>query len=225
MAQGDAQLLVAGTARAPVDYEVPGAQEIEPLMVHASYDGSGAAGNYVPCVVFIGPGGVVAGRAPLGSTITAGNNVDATWFPGGVEGGGTAVATHMATIVSQSTATSGSPLAFNIMNIDTFQTDDPSKFVQQTASVWSNPGGNMWLFMRLIPDAVAPLLTDGSVIFLVRWVGHIFISASIPQGVAVVWTDGGGGLEGVGAGDNFRMELGGTDSHNWIMHVEVFATY
>lgn len=82
MAQGDAPLLVAGTSGVPVDYVVPGAQAIEPLSVRAVFDGTGAAGAFLPAVEIISPGGVVASISAMGATVAAGSSADASWFPG-----------------------------------------------------------------------------------------------------------------------------------------------
>lgn len=81
MASSDVAILAAGTASSPLDYDVPNAQEIIPLAVTATVNGTGAAGAFIPTLEIIGAGGVVIARCPLGSTIAAGASVDASWFP------------------------------------------------------------------------------------------------------------------------------------------------
>jgi hypothetical protein len=72
---------------APSDYKVPGAQELQPFSVTASYDGSGAAGAYFPCLqVLDGAGNVLFSCVPTNS-VAAGVSADVSWFPG-VTGGG-----------------------------------------------------------------------------------------------------------------------------------------
>ena len=79
----DAQILAAGTAAAPLTYTVPNAAEFELLAVNANYDGSGAAGDFIPAVVIESDGGVVIARAADPSVVvTAGNDAEVSWFPG-----------------------------------------------------------------------------------------------------------------------------------------------
>jgi len=76
----DAQILAAGTADAPLDYRVPNAQEILLKAVNANFDGSGAAGDFLPAVVIESDGGVVIARA-IGQAVTAGDSAEVSFFP------------------------------------------------------------------------------------------------------------------------------------------------
>lgn len=78
----DTPILDASVASAPKSYVVAGAQEIILKGVTASFNGSGAAGSYVPAVQIIDPGGNVVGTYTLGSTLAAGASADVSWFPG-----------------------------------------------------------------------------------------------------------------------------------------------
>lgn len=79
----DRQILAAGTIESPAAYTVPNAQELTLLAVNADYDGSGAAGNFIPAVVIVSDGGVVIARAADPSVVvTAGNDAEVSWFPG-----------------------------------------------------------------------------------------------------------------------------------------------
>jgi hypothetical protein len=90
----DVAILNPQVEAAPTGYTIPGAQEIILKSVKASYDGTGAAGNYVPVLQFVAPNGTIVSECPLGSTVTAGDDVDVTWFPrGGVTSGSTPSAT------------------------------------------------------------------------------------------------------------------------------------
>lgn len=81
MATDDVQIIVAGTASVPLDYTVPNAQEIMPLAANAVFDGSGAAGNFVPTLEIVGKGGVVLARIPTDTTVSAGSSAEVTWAP------------------------------------------------------------------------------------------------------------------------------------------------
>src|SRR5689334_6132616 len=87
----DGQILVAETGTAPVEYEVPNAQEFELLAVAADMDGSGAASSWIPAVVIESDGGkVVARAADPANVVAAGGSAEVSWFPGvkNVSGGG-----------------------------------------------------------------------------------------------------------------------------------------
>ncbi len=63
-------------------YTVPGSQEIIIKAVRTSYDGSGAAGSFVPTLRLVAPGNITAAECPVGQTLAAGASADVTWFPG-----------------------------------------------------------------------------------------------------------------------------------------------
>jgi hypothetical protein len=79
----DVAILNPQVEAAPTGYTIPGAQELILKSVKASYDGSGAGGDYVPTLQFVAPNGTIVSECPLGSTVTAGDDVDVTWFPRG----------------------------------------------------------------------------------------------------------------------------------------------
>lgn len=82
----DAQILVAGTAAAPLDYEVANSTELILLAVNATVDGSGAGSAFVPTVEIISDGGVVVARVPTQTEIAAGGTAEVTFAPGLVGG-------------------------------------------------------------------------------------------------------------------------------------------
>lgn len=76
--------LVAGASEAtPLDYVVPGAQEIIPKAATASYDGSGAAGSFVPTLIIRAPNGAILAACPVADPLAAGASADVSWFPRG----------------------------------------------------------------------------------------------------------------------------------------------
>lgn len=75
------QIRGLGDSAAPVTYTVPGAQEIVVNTLFASFDGSGTASSWFPCIRVIGPGGGVVGEFLTARPVTAGGSADATFGP------------------------------------------------------------------------------------------------------------------------------------------------
>jgi len=82
------QQIAPGKGPTPISITVQGSQELLPKLAFAAYDGTGAAGDFLPVIEFIGPGGMVAGRA-VGDVVAAGASVDQTWFRGLAKQGST----------------------------------------------------------------------------------------------------------------------------------------
>jgi hypothetical protein len=79
----DVALLASQAGEAPIGYQVPGAQEIILKSITASFDGSGASGNFLPVLQIVAPNGAVLASCPVGSTLAAGASADVSWFPRG----------------------------------------------------------------------------------------------------------------------------------------------
>lgn len=94
----DVALLAAGVEPTPFQYTVPGAQEIIPKTVRASFDGTGAAGSFVPTLELVAPNGFVLGSYSAAAILPAGSKADVSWFPAG--GGGVAVSSGITEITS-----------------------------------------------------------------------------------------------------------------------------
>jgi hypothetical protein len=77
----DISILDPAVHAAPKAYLIKGSQELVLKSVTASYDGSGAAGSFVPAVQVVDPSGFVTGTFPLGATLAAGASADISWFP------------------------------------------------------------------------------------------------------------------------------------------------
>lgn len=78
----DVTISALGTEAAPLDYTVPGAQEILVKAAFASFDGSSSASAYRPAVRLIAPGNVVVGEWTTDSDVAAGASADVSFFPG-----------------------------------------------------------------------------------------------------------------------------------------------
>lgn len=77
----DIALLAPGVAAAPEGYQIPGAQEIIVKAVTATYDGTDAAGAFVPTLQVIAPNGTILASCPTSTALVAGASADVSWFP------------------------------------------------------------------------------------------------------------------------------------------------
>lgn len=77
----DISILDPAVHAAPKGYTVKGAQEIILRCVSGSFDGTSAAGSFVPAVQVVDPSGFIVGTYVLGSTLVAGASADVSWFP------------------------------------------------------------------------------------------------------------------------------------------------
>lgn len=77
----DVQIHPLGDVAAPADYVIAAAAELLLKMAFATFDGSGAAGSFVPCLRIKSDAGTVTGEAVADSTVAVGASADVTWFP------------------------------------------------------------------------------------------------------------------------------------------------
>lgn len=75
----DKQILVTGSADAPVSYTVPNTVTLNPKVVNCVMDGTGASGSFQPVCEIVSDGGVVIGQSP-GTAVAAGASVEISWF-------------------------------------------------------------------------------------------------------------------------------------------------
>lgn len=76
---------------APLAYELAPGQTIEPTLATAVFDGTSAAGPFVPTIAFYAQNGRLQGRAPCGTVVQPGDVAEVSFFPFAppiVEGGG-----------------------------------------------------------------------------------------------------------------------------------------
>lgn len=79
----DVQLTQLATAAAPLVYTVPQGVEIRVKAVRAEYDGTAAAGAFLPQVHIVSDAGLTVARASdQGVSVAAGGTADASFFPG-----------------------------------------------------------------------------------------------------------------------------------------------
>lgn len=78
----DRQYRPLGTVSAPADWNLPASLEITPKTAYAKFDGTSAAGPYLPCLRIISDAGIVAAEAVATTQVAAGASVDASWFRG-----------------------------------------------------------------------------------------------------------------------------------------------
>lgn len=83
----DVTLAVSGVEDTPLDYPIPGAAELLPKLISASFDGSAAAGPWVPAIQLRIEGATGGATFPLSQSLAAGASADVAWFPRGGVGG------------------------------------------------------------------------------------------------------------------------------------------
>lgn len=76
----DQQILVTGSASAPLTYTVPNAIEAALLCVNATVDGTAAPSGFLATVEIVSDGGVVVARCPCFTTIASGGTAEVSWF-------------------------------------------------------------------------------------------------------------------------------------------------
>ena len=81
MATDDTQRLVTGSADAPAQFTIPGNGQMQPKVIFASFDGTGASGAFLPTLKIISDGGEVVGIFPCDTKVAAGASADVSWFP------------------------------------------------------------------------------------------------------------------------------------------------
>lgn len=84
----DVAIRSSATTAAPLDYKIPGAQEILPKVVSASLDGTGAASQFFAALQVLDPGGNVMFTSVGSDLLSPGASADVSWFPGLVVKGG-----------------------------------------------------------------------------------------------------------------------------------------
>lgn len=70
-----------GTFPAPFEFDVPGSLEIRPDTAHATFDGSGAGGDFLACLTFYDSNGNRLARMFNPTPVTAGDVAEVTFIP------------------------------------------------------------------------------------------------------------------------------------------------
>lgn len=120
----DVSIRATAITSAPMDYKVPGSQEIAPKSVTASMDGTGAASAWFPCLQLLDPAGNVMFSAIAQQSVAAGGLADISWFPhvggatsaGSVSVVGARIEAHVAQSVTTATTTD---LVYDTVAFDT----------------------------------------------------------------------------------------------------------
>lgn len=106
---GDFPIVPPEPQAAPLSYELSSHQRFTPLAVSAVFDGTAAAGDFLPCCSIYAPGGQLIGRT-FPSTVTAGTVVEVTYSP--FARGGSAAAASVGNFVLIANANQSGTLPF-----------------------------------------------------------------------------------------------------------------
>lgn len=75
------QYLPLGQVNAPAQWTLPSGLDLAIGTVFASFDGTGAAGSYIPTLEIISDGGETVIEVPQDASVAAGSSVVASWAP------------------------------------------------------------------------------------------------------------------------------------------------
>ena len=190
--------IAGGIGAAPQSYTVPNATEIVPRVVNATFDGSGAAGSFLPTLEIVSDGGVVIARCPTASAVGAGGSAEVSFFPNGdnAAGAGTSAITSVTSPLGTITVTN--PLGPNVQ-LETAALSGAQEFVDAlafqtisggTASAsWSHVSGAALLDYT---TPTAPTVINSGIYFLS---GTMFTGHEIPAGEAPMVTIRAAGIE------------------------------
>lgn len=87
------QYVPLGTVDAPASWTLPPSLQLQLEAAFAHYDGTSAAGAYLPCLKVISDSGHTVGMYRANDSVAAGASVEATWGPFLGRGGAAAAAT------------------------------------------------------------------------------------------------------------------------------------
>lgn len=200
----DVSIRATALTPAPMDYKVPGAQEIAPKSVSASMDGTSAAAAWFPCLQLLDPAGNVMFSAIASSGVAAGASADVSWFPRVGSG-----SKDLATFIGARLAVSGAGQTVNdSTNTDltyasvSWDTDSMADLGADARILTVNTAGYYLVSCR----TTWPFNTAGRRINAVSQ--NVFYSGGSPNvdGIShnAIWTRTGGGG---GASDNLSMAV------------------
>jgi len=103
----DRMFVVPGEGAAPFEWPLSAGLHIQPKIARASFDGSGAASSFLPCLRIISDSGHIAYEAVADTTVAVGASADVSWFRGLAAGAGAAPAPS-APVMPYATVSKGS---------------------------------------------------------------------------------------------------------------------
>jgi hypothetical protein len=74
-------ILLSGSEPTPLAYTVPSAQDVQPLVCNATFDGSGAGGAFLPTIEIVNDAGIVISRVSTSTKVAAGASAEVTFAP------------------------------------------------------------------------------------------------------------------------------------------------
>ena len=142
----DTQLNPLGSVTAPASWTLPASLNLQPKNVYASYNGTSAAGSFVPCLQIISDSGHTVGSYPCATTVAAGASADVTWFPrvSAPQTAAPGATAYLEGVFAAQTIPSGG--GGGIVRWNHFRTNDTTVFgtnaTAQGAPPWNNTAGD-----------------------------------------------------------------------------------
>lgn len=171
----DVTIAATGSTSAPLSYTVAGAQEIIIRSLFASFDGTGAAGAFLPCVQVVSPAGQVVIEAITDASVAAGSSADVTFAPflKGAAAASTAGAGLPNAVMKKSNTQTinGNSITQVTLDSSTFATTDSSIFTASGSNVVIHKTGLYAAYINFVDDNLATNPTTTQ--FYPKWLGGV----------------------------------------------------
>jgi hypothetical protein len=217
----DSALIAAGGDDAPLSYLVPGATAIRIKQIHVAYVDNSASGDWLPAVRIISDSKHTMGlAADQGVKVTAGSDASVSFFPGvkHAAAAGATVGSWLHVVAGTSTPSGTISLQNGThMPIADFNTNDPVRFSQVSATDWNVTRGAYLITGQLRETTGVPVVANGD-----------FTVGVVTASGFALYCFGGNtseiltvALAGITIGDqssftSWRMVATGADTHAWV---------
>jgi hypothetical protein len=153
----DVQVRPIGTESCPADAVIPQSSEWIVKAVYASFDGTGAAGDFKPLVRVKSDAGLIVAESAQDTTVAAAGSADCSWFPRVAPAATSSVTVNDAEAayvwrVYGGSVTVHSGSGGTAVPFSHFQTTDPTIFGTDTSNVatppYNNAAGDTYLYFN-----------------------------------------------------------------------------
>ena len=129
-----------GPVTVPYIYTVSGTGEVIPIDAYADFDGTGAAGSYLPTLRFRSQFGHIIGQSQLSSTLAAGASASVSWFRGVKAAAAAAAASSGLPFAQMHTGGGGVTIASSALNtyVSIHDTGGVAQFETSDSSIFTN---------------------------------------------------------------------------------------
>jgi hypothetical protein len=127
------QFIPLGNESAPAGWTLPPSLTLTPQAIFANFDGTGAAGSFIPTLKIVSDSGHTVASIPQSGSVAAGASVEATWGPF-LGGGGGGAASSASVALAYGQGAGGATTPAGTSDVASFATVASSS----AALVWSS---------------------------------------------------------------------------------------